>query len=64
MPCPRCGSSHITEEYKLTVCTDCGYVLDDSRLREEGPQLGAPPEMTESLDVQGGPESEQGGTHE
>lgn len=42
MPCPRCQSSHITEEYKLTVCTDCGFVLDDSRLREEGPQLTAP----------------------
>ena len=45
MPCPRCGSSHITEEYKLTVCTDCGCVLDDSRLREEGPQLGSSPEV-------------------
>lgn len=42
MPCPRCQSSHISEEYKLTVCTDCGYVLDDTRLREEGPQLNAP----------------------
>jgi len=41
MPCPRCASTHITEEYKLTVCTDCGYVLDDSRLLAEGPQLGA-----------------------
>lgn len=44
MPCPRCGSTHITEEYKLTVCTDCGYVLDDSRLKSEGPQLTPPPE--------------------
>lgn len=43
MPCPRCGSDHITEEYKLVVCTDCGYVLDDSRLQAEGPGLSAAP---------------------
>lgn len=42
MPCPRCGSTHITEEYKLIVCTDCGNVLDDSRLQAEGPRLGEP----------------------
>jgi transcription initiation factor TFIIIB Brf1 subunit/transcription initiation factor TFIIB len=44
MSCPRCGSDHITEEYKLVVCTDCGFVLDDSRLQAEGPGLNAPPD--------------------
>ena len=42
MPCPRCGSSHITEEYKLVECVDCGYILDDSRLQAEGPVLQDP----------------------
>lgn len=41
MACPRCGSEHITEEYKLVVCTDCGFVLDDSRLKAEGPGLSS-----------------------